>query len=235
MKSSAPAIGLICYGKAKDPKWYSLPIPYVEAIRRSGGHSVIIPPGERDVGAYLDLIHGFVLAGGGDIEPHHFGQEHHPKNSDIDPDRDVTELEMTRALIDKRVPTLAICRGIQILNVALGGDLMQHLEDVVGTDVKHQEDGGEAVLHSVRLEPGSQVAKVCGDTSFEVSSKHHQAAGRIAEDLKATSWTSDGIVEAIEMEGHPEIIGVQWHPETTAAGDPGQQALFDWLIDLSRK
>ena len=234
MRSSAPAIGLICYGKARDPKWYSLPMAYVGAIRRSGGHPVIIPPGEPDVCSYIDLIDGFVLAGGGDIEPHHFGQEQHPRNSDIDPERDLTELEMTRALIEQRVPTLGICRGIQVLNVALGGDLIQHLEDRVGTDVRHRKDGGEAILHSVRAEPGSRVAEVCGDTAFEVSSKHHQAAGRMAAGLKATAWTSDGIIEAIEMEGHPEIIAVQWHPEETAAEDKKQQALFNWLIDLSK-
>jgi putative glutamine amidotransferase len=127
MKASVPTIGLIGYGKAKDPKWFSLPRAYVEAIRRSGGRPVIIPPGEPDVGSYIDVIDGFVLAGGGDIESHYFNQENHPKNSDIDPERDATELEMTRALIEQRTPTLAICRGIQILNVALGGELIQHL------------------------------------------------------------------------------------------------------------
>lgn len=234
MKNSAPAIGLICYGKVRDPKWYSLPLAYVGAIRRSGGRPVIIAPGEPGVGSYLDLLDGFVLAGGGDIESHHFNQENHPKNSDIDPERDSTELEMARSLVDRRVPTLGICRGLQVLNVALGGDLIQHLEEVVGSEVLHQKEGGGVASHSVKLDPASQVAKICGDTTLVVPSKHHQAAGRLAAGLKATSWTRDGIVEAIEMEEHPEIIAVQWHPEETAAEDKKQQALFDWLVDLSR-
>ena len=90
-------------------------------------------------------------------------------------------------------------------------------------------------MHSVRVAPASQLANVCGGTTLEVPSKHHQAAGRMAAGLKATSWTSDGMVEAIEMDGHPEVIAVQWHPEETASEDKRQQALFDWLIDLSRK
>jgi putative glutamine amidotransferase len=130
---------------------------------------------------------------------------------------------------------LAICRGIQILNVALGGELIQHLEDVVGNKVLHQDNGGKTVVHTVRVDAKSLVAGICDGPSFDVASKHHQAVGRLAAGLRATAWTSDGIVEALEMEDHPEMVAVQWHPEETAAEDKKQQALFDWLIELSGK
>lgn len=234
MSESKTLIGMVCYGKGKDAERYTLPIPYVEAIRRSGGRPFIIPPGETDVLPYIEIMDGFILAGGGDIDPKYFAQDPHPKLSDMDPERDATELEMTKALIERSVPLLAICRGIQVLNVARGGDLIQHLEDEVGQEVTHQPDGREAAVHRVQVEPGSQLSQICGGQSFEVASKHHQAAGHLGQGLRAVGWTRDGIIEAVELDDHPEVLAVQWHPEETAARDSKQQALFDWLVGRAR-
>jgi putative glutamine amidotransferase len=227
---SAPLIGTVCYGKAKDPERYTLPIPYVESIRRAGGRPLIIPPGDADVAAYLELFDGFILAGGGDIDPKYFGQEPHPELLDVDHERDFTEIELARAVMNRRTPLLAICRGMQVLNVALGGDLIQHLS---GNEVHHTEGTGEIVLHSIRTRDDSQLAGICGKGTIEVGSKHHQAVQRLGAGLEAVAWSDDGVIEAVELDECPQVLGVQWHPEETAAHDSHQQSLFDWLVKLS--
>ncbi len=223
-------IGIVGYGRTKNPKWYSLPIRYVEALRRAGGRPFIIPPGESDVSPYVEHLDGFVLAGGGDIAAEHFGQEPHPQISDVDPERDLTELELARTVVEHRKPLLAICRGIQVLNVALGGDIIQHLPDVAGEKVAHKTRDGNVVTHRITARTDSQVAKICGGESFDVASKHHQVVGRLAEGVRAVGWSDDGLIEAIELDECLEVLGVQWHPEVTAEEDPRQQALFDWLV-----
>jgi putative glutamine amidotransferase len=224
---SSPLIGTVCYGKAKDPNRYTLPIPYVEAVRRAGGSLLIIPPGDVDSRPYLDLLDGFILPGGGDIDPKYFGQEPPPELSEVDPERDATELELARAITQRRMPLLAICRGMQVLNVALGGDIIQHL---TGDAVRHTKGTGEIVFHTVRVADGSRLAQICGTEVWKVGSKHHQAVGRLAAGLEATAWSDDGIVEAVESDEYPDGLAVQWHPEETAAEDPRQQSLFDWLV-----
>jgi putative glutamine amidotransferase len=230
MTDTRPFIGIVSYGRVKNPKWYSLPITYVEALRRSGGRTVIIPPGESEVASYVELCDGFVLAGGGDIAGEYFGQEDHPAISDVDPERDLTEIVLAKSLVEHRKALLAICRGIQVLNVALGGDIIQHLLDVTGGKVAHQARDGDVVTHRIEVKTGSQLAELCESASFEIASKHHQVVGRLGDGVRAVAWSDDGLVEAIELDGHPEVLGVQWHPEVTAAYDPRQQALFDWLV-----
>lgn len=230
MTDMRPLIGIVSYGRAKNPKWYSLPVTYVEALRRSGGRTVIIPPGETEVATYVELCDGFVLAGGGDIAAEYFGQKDHPEISDVDPERDLTEIDLAKALIAHRRPLLAICRGIQVLNVALGGDIIQHLPDVTGGKVAHKTSDGDTASHRIRAEPDSRLARICGGGTFDVASKHHQVVGKLAEGARAVGWSDDGLIEAIELDGHPEVLGVQWHPEVTAVEDSRQQALFDWLV-----
>ncbi len=225
---SSPLIGIVCYGKAKDPERYTLPIPYVESTRRGGGRPLIIPPGDTDTRPYLNLFDGFILAGGGDIDPKYFGQEPHLELLEIDDERDSTELELARTVTERQIPLLAICRGMQVLNVALGGDIIQHL---TGDRVLHTKGTGEIVPHHVRALDGSQLARVCGNGIGEVGSKHHQAVGRLGSGLKAVAWSDDGVVEAVESDSYPDTLAVQWHPEEAAAGDSRQQSLFDWLVN----
>jgi putative glutamine amidotransferase len=225
---SSPLIGIVCYGKAKDPDRYTLPIPYVESTRRAGGRPLIIPPGDRDTRPYLNLFDGFILAGGGDIDARYFKQEPHLELSEIDPERDATELDLARTVTERRIPLLAICRGMQVLNVALGGDIIQHL---TGETVRHTKGTGELVPHRVRILNGSRLARVCGNGECDVGSKHHQAVGRLGSGLTAVAWSDDGMVEAVESDAFPDTLAVQWHPEETAAHDPRQQSLFDWLVN----
>lgn len=229
-----PVIGITCYGKGKDQERYSLPTLYVEAARRAGCRVVLFVPGEPDPLALLDLVDGLILAGGGDIHPSRYGQEPHEKLYGIDPERDETELALVREAIARRLPTLAICRGLQILNVALGGDLIQHLPDVVGERVLHRQETGRVVEHPVQISAQSQLAEVCGGPSIPIASLHHQAIGRLGEGLKPISWAEDGVIEAVELSGVDTLLAVQWHPEETAAKDPAQQRLFDWLASQAR-
>jgi putative glutamine amidotransferase len=223
----SPLIGVVCYGKAKDPDRYTLPRTYVEAVRRAGGRLLVIPPGDVESRSYLDILDGFILAGGGDIDPEHLVQEPHPRLSQIDPERDATELEIADAITRRPMPLLAICRGMQVLNVALGGDIIQHL---AGDRVRHTKGTGECVFHTVRVADDSVLARIGGNGVWEVGSKHHQAVGRLGTGLEAIAWSEDGIVEAVQSKGHTEALGVQWHPEETAARDHRQQSLFDWLV-----
>ena len=229
-----PVIGIGSYGRGSDPEKYSLPIGYVSAVRRAGGRVVIVPPGDESAGAILAGLDGVILAGGGDIDPSRYGQAAHPTLYGLDPERDAFELDLARQALARRVPTLAVCRGLQVINVALGGDLVQHLPDVVSDRIAHRAGPGQSVDHDVRLSPESRVASVCGATSLRVNSSHHQGPNRLGEGLRPVAWADDDTVEAIEAEGHPELLAVQWHPEETADRDPAQQRLFDWLVDRAR-
>jgi putative glutamine amidotransferase len=233
--AARPVIGISCNGKGKDPKRYTLPRDYVQAVFRAGGRTLVLPPDDKDAaGEALEGLDALILSGGGDIEAHRFGQEPHPANYGLDAERDVFELALARAARARNLPTLAICRGIQIVNVALGGDLIQHLPDVVADRVHHRGQPGESVRHGVRIAAGSRLSDVCGGTDAVISSCHHQAPRTLGEGVRAVAWAEDETVEGIEVDGWPEMLAVQWHPEETAMDDGQQQRLFGWLGDLAR-
>lgn len=190
---------------------------------------LLIPPGETRTGVVLESIDALVLAGGGDIDPAVYGGTMHETVYMTDPERDEMELALTRAALDARMPMLAICRGIQVVNVALGGTVHAHLPDVFGEAVNHRLPPREPVLHPVRLEPGCRTAAVLGVTECEPMSWHHQAIDQLAPSLTVVAWAPDDVPEAIEIEGHEQVLAVQWHPEETAETDPIQQKLFNWL------
>lgn len=225
-----PLVAIVTYGKGRDPERYTLPVGYVESVRRAGARPLLVPPGEPSPGAILDLVDALLLPGGGDLDPALYGQAPHTTLYGIDPERDRLEVDLARAAIERRFPTLAVCRGLQVLNVALGGSLVQHLPDRIGEAVLHRADGGVSVRHPVRLDPASRLASICGASELDVASLHHQGADLLGERLRPVAWAPDGTVEAVELEDHPEIVAVQWHPELTSAADPTQQRLFDWLI-----
>lgn len=233
-RTGRPVIGLVSYGRGSDPGRYSLPIAYVEAVRRAGGRVVILPPEAEPTRAILEGLDGLVLPGGGDIDPRRYGQAPHPELYGLDSERDAFERVLAAETLRAQLPVLAICRGLQVVNVALGGDLVQHLPDVVFERVAHRAGVSQFVRHRVRLAPGSRLADVCGSTTLEVASSHHQGPGRLGARLKAVAWADDDTVEALEAERHPDLLAVQWHPEETAAEDERQQRLFDWLVSRAR-
>jgi putative glutamine amidotransferase len=226
-------IGLTTYGIANAPG-YNIPAEYVLAIERAGGVPLLLPPtGPAAIHGWLESIQGLVLIGGGDIDPARYNAPSHATIYNLDSPRDACEFELTRRAIDMRLPTLAICRGMQVVNVLLGGSLHRHLPEVVGEAVPHRRPPRETVRHAVRVDAGAHVAEAMAATRVEIVSWHHQAVDRLGEGLQAVAWADDGVVEALEMTGNPNLLAVQWHPELSAADDPTQQRLFDWLVTLA--
>jgi putative glutamine amidotransferase len=231
VQEGAPIVGITTYAPRENLARFSLPVEYVHALRRAGALPWLIPPGEAHLAQLLGLLDGVLLSGGGDIDPAHYGGKLHPALYGIHAERDATELALARAAHERRLPTLGICRGCQVINVAFGGSLIEHLPDEVGGELAHRGDGpGTSSLHEVRLERGSRVAQIVGELAPRTSSSHHQALRRVAAGLEVVARAPDGTIEAVERRDHPFYLAVQWHPEETAAADPSQQRLFDALV-----
>lgn len=223
-----PVIGLTTYGRDSANR-FDCPGEYVDAVRRAGAVAVLLPPGEADCLAVASRLDGLVLTGGGDINPERYGEERHATVYSVDDERDAAEFALARYVLETGLPTLAICRGMQLLNVLLGGTLHQHVPDALGESVIHRVPPRDATRHRVTLREGSRIAGLCAALDFDCASWHHQGLATVASGLEVTGWAPDRLVESVEMPAHPWLIGVQWHPELTAAGDPVQQRLFDGL------
>ena len=214
---------------------YGVPENYVDAVRRAGAHAALLLPGdERSPDELLDRFDALMLVGGGDVVPERYGQRAVDEIYGLEPDRDAFEIALLLRALDRDVPTLCICRGMQVMNVAFGGDLVQHLP----ADDRFMAHGvpseAESLLHDVKLLAGSRIADAAGAEVVSSSTHHHQGIDRLGDGLVATGWTEDGLVEALESE-RGWMIGAQWHPEDTAASDPAQQGLFDALVRRARK
>jgi len=226
-----PLIGISSYGRAGERQTFSLPCEYVDVVRLVGGVPIVLPAVEGEIPEALDAVAALILSGGGDVDPAHYGGPRHEANYGISQERDGFEIALARAALARRdFPVLCICRGMQLLNVALGGDLVPHIPDQYGEHVVHRHPERLPVEHGVRVDPASRLADVLGATDLTVHSVHHQAVRRLGDGLRAVAWSSDGVVEAIESEHHPFVIGVQWHPELGALGDERQRHLFEALV-----
>jgi putative glutamine amidotransferase len=211
---------------------------YLESVRRAGGEPLVLAPRPLSADAAQALLGRFdalVLMGGADVDPASYGGAHHPSIYGVHPEQDHFEMLLVRAALALQLPTLAVCRGIQLVNVCLGGTLIQHLPDVPG-HLDHAPAkfpaGAEYVLHEVGLDRGSLVAEAMRTTTFEGASFHHQGIDRVGEGLRVVGRSPDGLIEALEHDDDGMwLLGVQWHPEDTAATDPHQQALYDALVD----
>ena len=225
---SRPIVGITTYvTPASWGHWNTeavlVPAAYVEAIERAGGRPFLIPPSDVGVEETLDAVHALVFSGGSDLDPELYDQEPHDETVGIVPERDRAELELLEAALARELPVLAVCRGSQVLNVARGGDLVQHLPDVVGDD-KHKHTPGTFADHDVTLEPGTRLAALLGEHA-PVKSHHHQGIGRVGEGLRVAAHAEDGTVEAVEDPSHRFAFGVLWHPEEGADGK-----LFEALV-----
>ena len=211
---------------------YALPDRYVAALARAGARSVLLPPtSAKPPGEALAPFSGLLLAGGGDMEPARYGAGSHPNVYGTHGERDEAELALARAAVNIGLPTMAICRGLQVLNVAAGGTLYQHLPEVEGMHIHGHPVTGESVLHDVKVASGTRLSEACGCETLTCTSHHHQGVDRLGAGLVATAWSEDGLVEGIEAESDDAwVLGVQWHPEMTAADDPAQQSLFDGFV-----
>ena len=240
---TAPLVAIPTYhlGPGRVGNWegaYALPEPYVAALRAAGARVVLLPPGEpadQDPEEVLAPFDGLLLAGGGDIEPARYGAADHPDQYGIDPDRDQLELELARAAVGIGLPLLGICRGVQLLNVAFGGTLVQHLpdNDPAEPQVVHRDEA-KLALHGLRVEPGSRLAEALGQVEAEGRSHHHQALDRLGEGFRPVAWAPDGLVEGIERD-QGWTVGVLWHPESTAAADPVQHRLLAAFVEVASR
>jgi len=233
-----PLIGLTTYlEQAQTGVWdvpaSFLPKVYFDAVNRAGGIAVLLPPQPVDAeiaNRVLDSLDGLIITGGKDVDPALYGQEPHPTTDVPRTDRDTWEDALLTAAIDRGLPFLGICRGAQVLNVALGGTLHQHLPDVIGT-TRYSLGGGVFAENEVAVEPASTLAALVGD-GITVKSYHHQAIDTVADGLVVTARSDDGTIQAVELPSVPFGVAVQWHPEEDAAEDA---RLFAGLVDAAKE
>ena len=225
MSERTPNVGVTCnvevvkYGLWTEPA-AMVPLTYVRAIARAGGRPLLIAPTPADLvdpSELLDLLDGVLITGGADIDPAAYGEQSHAETAPVAADRDAFELALVRAAVERDLPCLGVCRGMQVLNVAYGGALEQHLPDRLEHDI-HRGDAGEFADHRVEVEPDSLAALAAGATHVAVKSYHHQGVSRVGDGLRVSARAEgDGTVEAIEDARRRFLLGVLWHPEEDEA------------------
>jgi putative glutamine amidotransferase len=211
---------------------------YINAIMQAGGIPVLIHNlfEEEDLLDLYSRLAGILFTGGGDVSLDHFRGDDHPRIGEVDPSRDFTEISLARAAVKDGKPILGICRGAQVINVALGGTLYTHLYDQVQGALDHAYPGNlrRAIVHTVSVDKESRAAKIFGETLLNVNSLHHQGLKDIAPSLRVVGRAPDGIVETVEMPDHPYALAVQWHPEWLTDQVPTQR-LFKSFVDAAAK
>ena len=230
--SEAPLIGITTYGPDDQPPRFSLPTAYIDAVVRAGGRALLLAPAGLSAHDALNLVDALILSGGGDLDPASYGGVDHETIYMVSPQRDAFELELCkRALERPTLPVLGICRGMQVLNVAAGGDLEAHLPDVFGEEVVHRLPPREPTLHPATVETGSVLEAIYGQREFPVCSWHHQAVRRLGQALRPVAHAADGVIEGLVHDAHPFAVGVQWHPEMQVEDDALQRRLFEALVE----
>jgi putative glutamine amidotransferase len=228
-----PLIGITAYAEP-EARWGAwalpaalIPLSYVESVERAGGRALIVPPSEEGIEETLDALDGLLFSGGSDLDPAGYGADAHPATNDVRPERDRAELALLSAALERDMPVLAVCRGSQLLNVARGGDLVQHLPEVVG-DKKHKVTPGVFSQHGVTVDPASRLGSLIGEDA-QVRSHHHQGYGRVGEGLEAVAQAEDGSIEALEDRDRRFAVGVLWHPE-----EGEDLRLFEALVEEAK-
>lgn len=233
--SGRPIIGITSYAQpahwgAWDLPAALVPLMYVQSVERAGGRALLVPPSTNGVDETLDVLDGLIFSGGIDIDPGRYGAERHPTTDPAQAKRDAGELALLEAALARDVPTLAICRGFQLLNVLRGGDLVQDLPETVGHD-GHRETLGVFSEHPVDVKDGTRLASIIGPRHESVRSSHHQGVGRVGEGLVETAWAEDGSLEGFEDPSKRFAVGVLWHPEM----EEDDKRLFDALVEEARR
>lgn len=225
-----PIVGITSY--AQPARWGAwelpaalVPLYYVESVERAGGRALLVPPSTEAVDETLDVLDGVVFSGGIDIDPAAYGAERHPLTDPAQAHRDEGELSLLSRALERDIPTLAICRGFQLLNVLRGGDLVQHLPEQVGHE-GHRKVHGAFSEHPVEVKDGTRLASIIGARHDAVQSSHHQGVGRVGEGLVETAWAEDGSLEGLEDPDKRFAVAVLWHPEMEE-----DKRLFEALVE----
>ena len=219
---------------------YGIADTYTTAVEAAGGVPIVIPPQAGNATQIASLVDGLIFSGGGDIDPAAYGDtDVHPKTYGIHPGRDALEIALLREAIDRGIPAFCICRGIQVLNVVMGGTLYQDVEEQYGDAVQHRQQTDETPKedpsHAVTATPGSLLAEVYGSTTIAVNSFHHQGIKDVGNGLIAVATSADGLVEGVELPNHAWLLGVQWHPEMMYAAHVEHLKPFDGLVEAALK
>jgi putative glutamine amidotransferase len=233
--SQAPLIGIttsITVGTAPERAYVNA--SYLRAVQAAGGIPVLLPPhlDERSRRELASRIDGLLLTGGGDVDPVLFEEERHETLFDVSGARDELEIALTLGTLERERPLLAICRGIQVLNVALGGSLHQDIPSDFGSAIEHsQKAPRDEATHAVTVSGETRLADILGAVDVRVNSMHHQAIKRVGKGLREVAWAPDGVIEGVERpDGNAMVVGVQWHPEELVRHDPAARGLFRALI-----
>ena len=233
----SPLIGILPSRKIDPDGGDQIYIPeaYVQAVARAGGAPLVIPLGLPEELLYqiVPRLDGVLFSGGGDMHPSRYGSTMHPTVSSVDIDRDRVELYAFQEILRRQTPFLGICRGFQVVNVALGGTLYEDILAQHPDGLDHRSKKGQPrdyPAHQVKVESGSQLGQICGQATIPVNSLHHQGVRQLAPDLSASAWAPDGIVEAFELKGYPFGLAVQWHPECLPE-DEAMRGLFRSFVE----
>jgi len=240
MRSHPPLIGITTsITTTTKPERAYVNSAYVNAIQQAGGVPLLLPPQLSGVSlARLGRgMHGLLLTGGGDIDPALFGEAAHPTLYEVAPARDTLECAVVATAIERQLPILAVCRGIQVLNVALGGTLFQDVGTDPGTEISHgQREARDQPTHKVKVKPGSRLAETLGSDEIEVNSMHHQAVKDLGTGLDAVAWAPDSIIEGVEStDASRFVLGVQWHPEELCGHSEPARRLFAAFVTASAR
>ena len=209
-------------------------LTYVDALRRAGAVAIVIPPQPENARELIAALDGVLLAGGYDCDPSLYSEEPHPSIEVMDIRRQENDLAIARAARESGIPTLGVCLGMQMMNVAAGGSLVQDIASQLDTQIQHASEPANRARHDIRVEGGTRLSTLVGELELNVNSSHHQAVGRVADGLRATAYAPDGVVEGLEDPDHPFYVGVQWHPEDMTE-DRAASSIFAAFVAAARR
>ncbi len=225
-----PRIGITCGEDLMEGKVF-LTEYYHRCVHKAGGLPFLLPPVPERVSSYLENLDGLILAGGVDVDPFYFNEEPIEGMGEITPNRDSFEVKLTQVAVTANTPILAICRGVQVLTIALGGSIYQDIYSQLSRTIKHSQQAPRWYpTHSIQINESSLLDEVVGDNYMRVNSFHHQAVSTLAEGMDAIATSDDGIIEAVSMPKKRFVLGVQWHPECMAHRCPQQQEIFNAFV-----